>query len=87
MIKKIKNIFYIVSLLIFIILVVVFYFSDTNINATNKSRSLHAIKNDKILSNLIVLENDTDDVIIYKTDVDFYKKNKKIYKFWDLIKK
>ena len=87
MIRKIKNIFYIGSSLTFIILVVSFYFSDTNIKTTNKSRSSYILKNKKTFSNLFVLVNDTDDIIIYKSDVDFYKENKKIYKFWDLIKK
>ena len=87
MFKKIKNIFYIGSFVTFVVLVVIFYFSESNIQATNKSRSSFIIKNNKAFSNLFILENDTDDIIIYKSDVDFYKKNKKIYKFWDLIKK
>ena len=33
------------------------------------------------------LENDTIDIILYRDDIDEFKKNKKKYTFWDLLKK
>ena len=66
MLKKIKNIFCLVSLLIFIILITSFYFSDQNIRATNKSRSFYAVKLLHDALKLPLLENDTKGIIEYR---------------------
>ena len=87
MIKKIKNIFYLVSIAIFIILTTRFYFSDQNIRETNKSRSLYSVKLNNNTQNLPLLKNDTNNIIEYINDVEIYKKKKKKYTFWDLIGK
>ena len=87
MIKKIKNIFYLVSIAIFIILTTRFYFSDQNIKETNKSRSFYSVKLNKNTENLPLLKNDTNNIIEYINDVELYKKKKKKYTFWDLIGK
>ena len=82
MIKKIINIFYLFSPLVFFTLVISFYFSEKNINFVSKSRSqintqltLNTIK-------LPVLKNDTSNIIKYSND---NKKKKKYNKFFDLI--
>ena len=87
MLKKIKNIFYLSSFFIFIILTTRFYFSDQNIRETNKSRSFYSVQLNNNTQNLPLLKNDTNNIIEYINDVEVYKKNKKKYKFWDLIKK
>ena len=87
MLKKIKNIFYLASFLIFIILTIRFYFSEQNIKETNKSRSLYSVKLNNNTQNLPLLKNDTNNIIEYINDVEVYKKNKKKYTFWDLIGK
>ena len=87
MLKKIKNIFYLVSFFIFIILTTTFYFSDHNIRKTNKSRSLYSAKIINNTQNLPLLKNDTGDIIEYIDDIEIYKKKKKKYTFWDLIGK
>ena len=87
MLKKIKNIFYLVSFFIFIILTTRFYFSDQNIRETNKSRSLHSVKLNNNTQNLPLLKNDTSNIIEYINDVEIYKKKKKKYTFWNLIGK
>ena len=87
MLKKIKNIFYLSSFLIFIILTTRFYFSDKNIKETNKSRSFYSVKLNNNTQNLPLLKNDTNNIIEYINDVEVYKKNKKKYTFWDLIGK
>ena len=87
MLKKIKNIFYLASFLIFIILTTRFYFSDQNIIETNKSRAFYSVKLNNNTQNLPLLKNDTSNIIDYRNDVQIYKKNKKNYKFWDLIGK
>ena len=87
MLKKIINIFYLASFLIFIILTVRFYFSDQNIRETNKSRSFYSVKINNKTQNLPLLKNDTNNIIEYINDVEVYKKNKKKFTFWDLIGK
>ena len=87
MLKKIINIFYLTSFLIFIILTVRFYFSDQNIRETNKSRAFYSVKIYNKTQNLPLLKNDTNNIIEYINDVEVYKKNKKKFTFWDLIEK
>ena len=81
MLKKIKNIFYLVSFLIFIVLTTRFYFSEQNIKETNKSRSFYSVKIYNDTQNLPLLKNDTNNIIEYINDVDIYKKNKKNSRF------
>ena len=85
MLKKIKNIFYLLSFFIFIILTVSFYFSDLNVRSTNKIRSLYNFELKNNTQNLPLLKNDTIDIIEYRDDVEIYIKKKKKYSFWDLI--
>jgi len=87
MLKKIKNIFYLASFFIFIILTTKFYFSDKNIKETNKSRSLYSAKLNNNTQNLPLLKNDTNNIIEYINDIEIYKKNKKKFTFWNLIGK
>ena len=87
MIKKIKNIFYIASFFIFIILTTSFYFSEQNVKSTNKSRSIYATTQKNNTQNLPLLKNDTNNIIEYRNDIEVYKKKRKNYKFWDLIRK
>ena len=87
MLKKIKYIFYLISPLIFIISITSFYFSDQNIRETNKSRSFYSVSINKDTMNLPLLKNDTSNIIEYRDDLEVYKKEKKYYKFWDLIGK
>ena len=86
MTKKIKNIFYLISFFIFVFFTINFYFSDQNIKLINKSRALYPSKLNVDVQNLTLLKNDTQNIIEYKDDVEVYKKEKKNYTFWDLIK-
>jgi len=86
MFRKIKNIFYLVSFSIFVVSIISFYFSDSNIMKTNKSRSLYLTQTKDDFKNLPLLENDTKNIIEYRDDVEVFKKGKKKYKFFDLIK-
>ena len=87
MLKKIKNILYLGSFFIFIILTAKFYFSDKNIRETNKSRSFYSLELNSNKQNLPLLKNDTNNIIKYLNDVEDYKKKKKKFSFFDLIKK
>ena len=83
MIKELKYFFYILIISIFFFLILKYYFSDDN---TKKSyRSFKQI--DEIIikysENLIVLNNDTNEIVEYvEKSID---KDKKNYKFWKLI--
>ena len=78
MFKKIKDIFYLASFFIFIILTTRFYFSDKNIKETNKSRSFYLKKLNNNTQNLPLLKNDTSDIIVYRNDIEDFKKKKKV---------
>ena len=82
MLIKIKNIFCLVSIVIFITLTASFYFSEPNIRATNKSRSFYAVKLHYDTLKLPLLTNDTDNIIEYRSDVqEFADKRKK--RIWE----
>lgn len=87
MLKKIKNIVYLLSFCIFILLIANFYFSDYNIKKINKSRSFYLNQSSHSSKNIPLLKNDTKDVVEYKNDIEIYKKRKKNYIFWNLIEK
>ena len=86
MFNKIKIIFYLLSFFTFIFLVLNFYFSDLNIKKTNKNRSISLNRLESDIEKLPLLKNDTEDIIEYKDDIENFKKKKKKYKFWDLVK-
>ena len=73
MLIKIKNIFYLASLFIFIALTTSFYFSEQNIRATNKSRSFYVVKLHYDALKLPLLTNDTNDIIEYRNDVQEFR--------------
>ena len=78
MLTKIKNIFYLASLFIFIALTTSFYFSEQNIRATNKSRSFYVVKLLHDTLKVPLLTNDTKGIIEYRNDVqEFIAKRKK----------
>ena len=84
MYKKIKNIFFLLSFFTFIFLVTKHYFSEENILFTNKSRSSYLITLNKDRKNLPTLKSDTDNIIVYKNDLEeFNKKRKK--RFWEKL--
>ena len=84
MFKKIINIFFLISLFTFIFLVSRHYFSDQNIIFTNKSRSFYSWTQNKDNKNLPILTNDTNNIIVYKNDLEeFNKKRKK--RIWEKL--
>ena len=84
MFSKIKNTLFLIIFSIFIFLVTKHYFSDKNVIFTNKSRSSYALQVNIDNKNLPVLKNDTNNIIIYKNDVEeFTKKRKK--RFWEKL--
>ena len=82
--KKIKNIFFLIILFSFIFLVTKYYFSDQNEIFTNKSRSLYLMTLSYDKNNLPILENDTNNIILYINDLENFKKKRK-KRFWEKL--
>ena len=84
MFRKIKNTLFLIIFSIFTFLVTKHYFSDENVIFTNKSRSSYALQVNIDNKNLRILKNDTNNINIYKNDVEeFTKKRKK--RFWEKL--
>ncbi len=82
MIKELKYFFYIITIFFFIFFVSRYYFSD---NYKKKSYRSFNIIDEKILNfsdSLILLKNNTNNVIEYVE----YEKDEKKYHFWNLLK-
>jgi len=86
MFKEIYKVIYFIIILLFVYLLFAIYFSEENIKKIKKNR-VHIENSFKdYLSNLPILENDTNDVIIYNSS-EFLEKKIKKRKFWELLKK
>ena len=84
MIKEFKIVFFILVIIIFLIFTGGFYFSDKNKKNTFKSINNINSKISTFSKNLIVLKNDTNDVIEH---IENEKNNdKKKYYFLELLK-
>tara|TARA_B100000579_G_scaffold364990_1_gene324150 strand:- start:1215 stop:1478 length:264 start_codon:yes stop_codon:yes gene_type:complete len=83
MIKELKYLLFLLVIFFFIFFTVRFYFSDENLK--NSYRSISKLEENlkETEDDLVLLTNDTDDVIEF---VD-YKNNKKTkkYSFWKLL--
>ncbi len=83
MFKNLKNIIYLLLILGFIFFITVFYFSNENIKKTNKIRSTY--KGTDETENLILLKNNTNDIIEYTDEIEEFKEKKKKYRFFELL--
>ena len=59
-------------------------FSEKNIILTNKSRSEYSLRVQENQNYLPVLENDTNNIIVYKNDLEKFKKERK-KRFWEKL--
>ena len=83
MIKKFKNIIFLISFIIFTFLTINYYFSEENMIHINKSRSTYTLT---LYNNIPLLKNDTNNIIVYKQmgpitkEIydDFYQQVKKV---------
>jgi len=87
MLKKTVNILYVIILLTCLTFIIIFYLSEENIRKKNKIRSMGIFDQSHLIDDLPLLLNDTKDIIDYDTDVGDQEKNKKYYKFFELLKK
>jgi len=82
--KKRMNTIFLVVFFVFIFLVIKHYISEQNIIFTNKSRSSYLITSGNVENNLPILRNDTDNVIVYMDDLEYFKKKRK-KRFWEKL--
>ena len=61
-----------------------YYLSEKNKIFTDKSRTFYQLKPSKNIENLILLKNDTNNIIIYKKDLDEFKEKRK-ERFWEKL--
>ena len=84
MIKELKYVFYLITIFFFIFFISRYYFSDEYKKKSFRSLSSIEDRINDFSKNLVILENDTNDIIEY---VEYQKdKNKKKYHFWKLLK-
>ena len=83
MIKNFQSIIYLIFILSFLFLITYIYFSSENVKNTNKIRSTY--KGIDVAIDLVLLENNTKNIIEYTDEVEEYKDKKKKYKFFELL--
>ena len=83
MIKELKYLFFVLIIFFFIFFVSRYYFSEENLRNSYRSISEIDKKIKRLDPNLIILENNTLDIIEYVE----YQKDKKVkkYFFWELL--
>ena len=81
MIKKFKTIISLLSFIVFTFLTINHYFSEENIIHINKLRSTYSVTSYK---DLPLLKNDTNNIIVYKNDLEEFKKKRK-KRFWEKL--
>ena len=83
MIKEIKNIIYICSILLFLFLTAKYYYSDDHKKKSYRSLQNIELKINEFAKKLPVLEDDTKDIIEYVDQSN--EKKKKKFNFWKLL--
>ena len=83
MIRELKYLLYLIVIFFFIFFILRFYFSDENEKKTYRSLSEIDIKIQNLDKDLVLLKNNTENIIEY-VEYDKDKKTKK-YSFWELI--
>ena len=84
MFNKIANFFYIFIFVFFVFFILKYYLSEKNIKLTNKSRSSYSLNSSQVKEGLILLKNDTNNIIVYKNDLEEFKKKRK-KRFWEKL--
>jgi len=82
--NELKYFFYLISIFIFLIFVVKYYFSDENKKNSFRAIEKYSIKIEDIDSKLITLNDNTVNIIEFVEDN--LNQNKKKYNFWELLK-
>lgn len=85
--NKIINLFMLLLVAIFIITISKYYFSNKNLDSKSYNRSnIDEILKEKI-TDLKVLENDTNNIIEFNNSLEEETNEEKKRNFWDLLKR
>ena len=83
MIKELKYFLYTITIISFIFFILNYYFSDENKKNSYRSTKIFDTKIVKYSETLQTLESDTVNIVEYIENT--FNKDKKKYKFWELI--
>ena len=83
MIKELKYFLYVITIISSIFFILNYYFSDKNKKNSYRSTKVFNNKIVKYTKTLQILENDTENIVEYVENT--FNKDKKKYKFWELI--
>ena len=83
MIKELKYFLYVITIIGFIFFILNYYFSDENKKNSYRSTKIFDTKIVKYSETLQTLESDTEIIVEYVENT--FNKDKKKYKFWELI--
>ena len=83
MIKELKYFLYVITIISFIFFILNYYFSDENKKNSYRSTKVFDSKIIKYSKTLQSLESDTENIAEYVENN--FNKDKKKYKFWELI--
>ena len=83
MIKELKYFLYVITIISFIFFILNYYFSDENKKKSYRSIKVFDNKIVKHIKTLQILESDTENIVEYVENT--FNKDKKKYKFWELI--
>jgi len=83
MIKELKYFLYVITIVSFIFFMLNYYFSDENKKNSYRSNKVFDNKIIKYSKTLQILESDTENIVEYVENN--FNKDKKKYKFWELI--
>ena len=81
MYKNIKNIFFLLPVIIFLFLVIKHYFSEQNLMLTNKSRSTYILSLNKYSNIIPLLKSDTNNNM---NDLEKFNNKRKI-RVWEKL--
>ena len=83
MIKELKYFLYAIIIVGFVVFILNYYFSDENKKNSYRSTKIFDTKIVKYSETLQTLESDTENIVEYIENT--FNKDKKKYKFWELI--
>tara|TARA_B100000902_G_C26555544_1_gene549340 strand:- start:81 stop:341 length:261 start_codon:yes stop_codon:yes gene_type:complete len=83
MFKEVKYLFLIIIIILFLFFTGTYYFSDDNIKKSYRSYKNIDNKIKAYSKDLIILKNDTEDIIEYTKQTN--KRQKKKFNFWKLL--
>ena len=83
MIKELKYFLYVITIIVFIFFILNYYFSDENKKNSYRLTKVFDGKIVKYSKTLQILKSDTENIVEYVENT--FNKDKKKYKFWELI--